>query len=126
MTGVQTCALPIYRNNKVSCNHYRCDIELTLEVIGGKWKALLLWELHLNSVIRFNEFRRLIPEITQKMLSQQLKDLESNQIITKKIYPQVPPMVEYRLTELGEKLIPILDSMDKWGKNYVKNYTGDK
>ena len=118
--------MPEDRNNKVSCNHYRCDIELTLEVIGGKWKALLLWELHLNGVIRFNEFRRLIPEITQKMLSQQLKDLESNQIIQKKIYPQVPPMVEYRLTQLGEELIPILESMDKWGKNYVKAYETDK
>ena len=114
--------MPKDRNNKISCSHYSCDIELTLEVIGGKWKALLLWELHLKSVIRFNEFRRLIPEITQKMLSQQLKDLESNQIVQKKIYAQIPPMVEYRLTELGEELIPILDSMDKWGKNYVKIY----
>lgn len=114
--------MPKDRNNKVSCDHYRCDIELTLEIIGGKWKALLLWELHLNSVIRFNEFRRLIPEITQKMLTQQLKDLESNLIIKKKIYPQVPPMVEYSLTDLGEELIPILESMDKWGKNYVEKY----
>ena len=118
--------MPKDRNNKVSCGHYRCDIELTLEIIGGKWKSLLLWELHNHSVIRFNEFRRLIPEITQKMLSQQLRDLESNQIIQKKVYPQVPPMVEYRLTDVGENLIPILDSMDKWGKNYVETYKKNK
>ena len=114
--------MPKDRNNKVSCEHYRCDIELTLEIIGGKWKALILWELNKYSVIRFNEFRRLIPEITQKMLTQQLKDLESNAIISKKVYPQVPPMVEYSLTQMGINLIPILESMDNWGKDYVINY----
>ena len=118
--------MPKDRNNKVSCDHYRCDIELTLEIIGGKWKALILWELHKQSTIRFNEFRRLIPEITQKMLTQQLKDLESNLIVKKKIYPQVPPMVEYSLTELGIELVPILDSMDKWGKIYVNKYNSKK
>ncbi len=118
--------MPPDRNNKVSCSKYRCNIEITLEIIGGKWKSLLLWELHQHSVIRFNEFRRLIPEITQKMLTQQLKSLEGNSIIKKKIYPQVPPMVEYSLTDLGLDLIPILESMDKWGKVYIKKYDLDK
>lgn len=111
--------MPEDRSNKVSCNNYRCEIELTLEVIGGKWKALILWELGNHGVIRFNEFQRYITEISQKMLTQQLRYLEKNKLITRKIYPVVPPMVEYSLTELGKKLIPILKEMDVWGKDYI-------
>lgn len=114
--------MPKDRLNKVSCNNYRCEIEVTLEILSGKWKALIIWNLHIHSVIRFNEFRRLIPEITQKMLTQQLKDLEENGLVNRTIYPVVPPMVEYSLTEVGERLIPILEEMDKWGKNFVDNY----
>lgn len=114
--------MPEDRQNKVSCSNYRCEIEVTLEILGGKWKSLILWNLSLNTTIRFNEFRRLIPEITQKMLTQQLRDLVKYGLITKTIYPKVPPMVEYSLTPLGEELIPILESMDKWGKKFVTNF----
>lgn len=114
--------MPDSRENKVSCSNYRCEIEVTLEILSGKWKALLIWNLHLHETIRYNEFRRLIPSITQKMLTQQLKDLEKYGIISRKVYPSVPPMVEYRLTSLGQGLIPIMQSMDEWGKNYVKAY----
>lgn len=114
--------MPEERGNKVSCSNYQCEIELTLEILSGKWKALLIWNLHLHEVIRYNEFRRLIPSITQKMLTQQLKELEKYGIIFRKVYPSVPPMVEYTLTETGQKLIPIMESMDLWGKEYVKKY----
>jgi DNA-binding HxlR family transcriptional regulator len=114
--------MPEDRLNKVSCSNYRCEIEVTLEILSGKWKALILWNLSNHEFIRFNEFKRLIPEITQKMLTQQLRDLIKNGLIKKTIYPQVPPMVEYSLTPMGKELIPILDAMDKWGKNFVDNF----
>lgn len=114
--------MPEDRNNKVSCSNYRCEIE----VIGGKWKSLILWNLGEHGVIRFNEFKRIIPEISQKMLSQQLRDLESNKLVERKVYNQVPPMVEYSLSEMGQKLMPILKEMDIWGKEFVDNYKKDK
>lgn len=114
--------MPEDRTNKVSCSNYRCEIELTLEIIGGKWKALLLWNLGIHEVIRFNEFRRIIPEITQKILTQQLRSLEEAGLVNRKVYNQVPPMVEYSLSRYGEKLIPILEQMDIWGKDYVDKY----
>lgn len=114
--------MPDAREHKVSCSNYQCEIELTLEILSGKWKALLIWNLHLHGVIRYNEFRRLIPSITQKMLTQQLKELEKYGIVSRTVYPSVPPMVEYALTETGQELIPIMEAMDQWGKKYVKTY----
>lgn len=114
--------MPDSRENKISCSNYQCEIELTLEILGGKWKALIIWNLHLQKIIRYNEFRRLIPKITQKMLTQQLKELEKYSIIMRTVYPTVPPTVEYQLTDLGNELIPIMNAMDQWGKNYVKLY----
>lgn len=111
--------MPEDRLNKISCSNYKCEIELTLEIISGKWKALILWNLGNYGTIRFNEFKRRIPGITQKMLTQQLRYLENNKLVSRKVYPQVPPMVEYSLTELGERLMPILEEMDKWGKDYI-------
>ena len=111
--------MPEDRLNKISCSNYKCEIELTLEIISGKWKALILWNLGNYGTIRFNEFKRRIPGITQKMLTQQLRDLENNKLVSRKVYPQVPPMVEYSLTELGERLMPILEEMDRWGKDYI-------
>ncbi|MDS0524288.1 helix-turn-helix transcriptional regulator [Clostridium sp. SHJSY1] len=114
--------MPKNRLNKVSCSSYRCEIEVTLEVLSGKWKALIIWNLNIHKVIRYNEFKRLIPGITQKMLSQQLKDLERNGLVKRTVYHEVPPMVEYSLTKMAEDLIPILDAMDKWGKDFVNNF----
>lgn len=118
--------MPEDRTNKVSCSNYRCEIELTLEVISGKWKALILWYLGNHEVIRFNEFRKIMPEITQKVLTQQLRALEDAHLIKRKIYKQVPPMVEYSLKEFGVKLMPILEQMDIWGKEYVDLYNKNK
>lgn len=117
--------MPDSREHKISCSNYQCEIELTLEILSGKWKALLIWNLHIHEIIRYNEFRRLIPSITQKMLTQQLKELEKYGIITRKVYPSVPPMVEYSLTATGQELIPIMTAMDIWGKKYVKKYNNN-
>ncbi len=114
--------MPDSRGNKISCSNYQCEIELTLEILSGKWKALIIWNLHLHEIIRYNEFRRLMPSITQKMLTQQLKELEKYGILSRKVYPSVPPMVEYSLTETGQELIPIMEAMDLWGKKYVAAY----
>lgn len=114
--------MPSDRTNKVSCTNYRCEIEVTLEVIGGKWKSLILWNLGMHEVIRYNEFRHIIPNISQKMLTQQLRHLEKNLLVQRKIYNQVPPMVEYSLTDLGKKLLPILNQMDIWGKEFVDEF----
>jgi len=95
-----------------------CEKELTLAVIGGKWKLIILWHLGLEGTKRFSELKKLIPHITQKMLTNQLRELEEDQLVFRKVYPVVPPKVEYTLTEYGESLIPVLKMMYNWGKNY--------
>ncbi|WP_347552576.1 helix-turn-helix domain-containing protein [Pseudalkalibacillus hwajinpoensis] len=100
---------------------FNCEKELTLAVIGGKWKMLILWHLGKQGTKRFGELKSLMPGITQRMLVNQLRELEDDQIVNRKVYPVVPPKVEYSLTEQGETLMPILDSMYEWGQNYNKN-----
>ena len=115
--------MPDPRTNKVSCSSYQCEIEVTLEVLRGKWKALILWNLFHHKVVRYNELRRLIPNVSQKMLTQQLRDLEDHHLINRHVYNTVPPQVEYKLTEAGLALIPIMETMDQWGKKYVTYYS---
>ncbi|WP_163099008.1 winged helix-turn-helix transcriptional regulator [Peribacillus alkalitolerans] len=100
---------------------FNCEKELTLSVIGGKWKMLILWHLGKEGTKRFGELKALMPGITQRMLVNQLRELEDHLIVQRKVYPVVPPKVEYSLTEHGESLMPILDSMYTWGKNYMEN-----
>lgn len=107
------------RLNKVHCKNYTSEIEITIEILSGKWIVLLLTHLGEKQIVRFNEFRKVFPDISQKMLSQQLKKLEENRIIRKEIFNVIPPKVEYRLTQEGEKLIPLLDTMQVWGKEYL-------
>lgn len=114
--------MPDYRENKVSCSNYQCEIELTVEILSGKWKALIIWCLHQHGTIRYNELRRLISGITPKMLTQQLKELEKYGIVFRTAYLTVPPTVDYQLTEIGKDLIPIMSAMDQWGKKYVQHY----
>ncbi|MCQ6281247.1 helix-turn-helix domain-containing protein [Bacillus sp. EB600] len=99
---------------------FNCEKELTLSIIGGKWKMLIMWHLGKEGTKRFNELKSLIPGITQRMLVSQLRELEEDLIIHRKVYPIVPPKVEYSLTETGKSLMPILDSMYEWGKNYIE------
>ncbi len=112
--------MPSLRQNKVHCKNYTSEIEITVEILSGKWIVLLLTHLGEEKIVRFNAFRKVFPDITQKMLSQQLKKLEDNKIVKKKIYQEVPPKVEYSLTPEGEKLIPILDAMQEWGQGYLE------
>lgn len=99
---------------------FNCEKELTLSVIGGKWKMLILWHLGKEGTKRFGELRALMPGITQRMLVNQLRELEEDMIVHREVYPVVPPKVEYSLTEQGRSLMPILDAMYKWGKNYME------
>ncbi|MDF2885378.1 MAG: HTH-type transcriptional regulator [Clostridiaceae bacterium] len=101
---------------KWSPDEGKCPISYTLSVAGGRWKWLILYKLFQNKVLRYGEVKRSMPSITHKMLSQQLKDLESAELIYRKEYYQIPPKVEYSLTKKGNTLIPILLLMSEWGK----------
>jgi DNA-binding HxlR family transcriptional regulator len=96
-------------------NHNRltCEVETTLKVIGGRWKVLIIREL-MAGIKRFGQLQRALPGITQKMLTQQLREMEEDGIIHREVYPQIPPKVEYSLTPLGETLQPILYAMHEW------------
>ncbi|MFA9288970.1 MAG: winged helix-turn-helix transcriptional regulator [Weeksellaceae bacterium] len=100
-------------NHKPQC----LQVKTTLDVIGGKWKPLILWLLK-DKTLRFNELYKAINGITQKMLTQQLRELEADQIVKRTVYPEVPPKVEYSVTEFGKTLQPIFKLMDEWGENY--------
>lgn len=97
---------------------YHIGVEATLEVIGGKWKPIILCHLG-NGPMRTGELRRAIPQITQKMLTQQLRELEDDQIISRKVYQQVPPKVVYELTDYGRTLSDLLIQMSIWGEQRV-------
>ena len=101
------------------CNKTNCPVVATLDMIGGKYKALILWHL-VDGTRRFGELRKLIPQATQKMLTQQLRELEEDNLVIRKAYPVVPPKVEYQLSDLGKSIKPILDAMRKWGTDYMK------
>lgn len=96
-----------------------CAVEITLDAIGGRWKVLILRELF-EGVKRFNELQRNVTGITQKMLTQQLRELERYGLVHREVYSQVPPKVEYSLTTRGESLKPILDAMHDWGERFLQ------
>lgn len=93
-----------------------CPIENVLNHIGGKWKLIILWHLASAKVLRYGEIRRSLGAVSHKMLSQQLKELERDGLIHREEYHQIPPKVEYTLTELGESLLPVLQAMSAWGQ----------
>lgn len=95
-----------------------CRVESGLHMISGKWKTLILLQLLINGTQRFNELKRNLPGITQKMLTNQLRELEEDDLIERKIYPQIPPKVEYSISEYGRTLEPILDAMHEWASNH--------
>jgi DNA-binding HxlR family transcriptional regulator len=98
---------------------YNCPVEATLDVIGGKWKPLILWWLH-ERTHRFAELRRRMPGITEKMLTQHLRELEADGIVARKVYATVPPRVEYSLTEYGESLKHALKAICDWGRVHIE------
>lgn len=102
--------------NKIK--NYNCPVSTTLGLIGGKYKVVIIWYLSENEVLRYNELQKLLLGVTPKMLISQLRELEEDKLIKRKVYPVVPPKVEYSLTELGKSLIPILQEMKTWGEKY--------
>lgn len=96
-----------------------CPVEATLDLIGGKYKALILWHLS-EGTLRFSELHKAIKSATAKMLTQQLRELEKDQLIHREVFPVIPPKVEYSLTELGHSLMPILVAMRDWGADYLR------
>ena len=97
-----------------------CPVEATLDLIGGKYKALILWHLS-DGVLRFNELRTRIPKATPKMLTQQLRELENQELVHREVYPVIPPKVEYSLTSTGRSLMPILVAMRDWGAEFLRS-----
>lgn len=102
------------RNGKT----YHCPVEAALDVIGGKWKPLILWALG-DNVLRFSELQKGLPGVNTKMLTKQLRELEEDGVITRTVYPEVPPRVEYAITDFGRTLIPILQALCNWGAEYL-------
>jgi DNA-binding HxlR family transcriptional regulator len=100
---------------------FECGFSILAEIIGGKWKPYLLFLIH-NGVKRPSELSRRIPSASLRVLNLQLKELESHGIIEKTVYPELPPKVEYSLTEFGLSLIPVVSAMDKWGENYMETF----
>lgn len=101
---------------KLRGNTFHCAMDVTMNFIGGKWKTVLIWYLR-NKTMRFGELRKQIPDITEKMLSLQLKSLEEDGIIKREVFAEVPLRVEYSLTPFGKTLLPVVESIAKWGRN---------
>ena len=100
------------------CEGYNCPIEHTIGMIGGKYKAIILWHL-IGGTLRFSELQRLVPQATAKMLTHQLRELESDELVERKVYPVVPPRTEYSLTDKGKSLSPIMMDLCRWGKEHM-------
>ncbi len=98
---------------------YHCPMEATIDLIGGKYKSVILWHL-MGKTLRYSELHRLVPKATDKMLAQQLREMEKDGLINRVAYPVVPPKTEYSLTDFGNTLVPILDAMCQWGARYLQ------
>lgn len=102
-----------------------CPVEATLELIGGKWKGIILFHL-LDGRLRFSELKRSVGCVTQRMLTKQLRDLEASGLVNRTVYAEVPPKVEYELTEDGQSLKAILESLKKWGESHAVQLLADR
>ncbi|QKF58173.1 winged helix-turn-helix transcriptional regulator [Aliarcobacter lanthieri] len=110
----------IKNNDEININEqFKCPVETAIDVLTGKWKILIIWYLK-DEKKRFNELQKLLPKATQKMLIQKLRELESDGIVHREVYPIVPPKVEYSLTEYGKSLKPIIKQLYLWGDNHKK------
>lgn len=95
-----------------------CPVESTLQIISGKWKSVILYRLFQEQVARYSDFERWLPTISSRMLARQLQELVADGVVTKQIYAQIPPKTEYRLTEFGQALRPVIEAMEHWGQYY--------
>lgn len=100
---------------------YRCYFELTLDLIGGKWKPVILYYIGYFGKLRYAEIRRNIPNLTERMLTKQLRELEQDGIIHREVFPEIPPKVEYSLTEKGLSIMPLLIELKNWGQDYYND-----
>ncbi|RFB78207.1 winged helix-turn-helix transcriptional regulator [Methylovirgula sp. 4M-Z18] len=114
--------MPRPRHDRFDCSP-GCPVEATLALIGGKWKGVVLWHL-LQGTLRFNEIRRRLPDVTQRMLTNQLRELERDGFVIRTVYPEVPPKVEYRLSERGRSLEPVILALRAWGEANVLGLSG--
>jgi DNA-binding HxlR family transcriptional regulator len=107
----------VKRNKDYTCA-LGCPVEATLDLIGGKWKAIILYHLR-DQVLRFNELQRRLTGISQRLLTKQLRELEEVGFVSRTVYAEVPPKVEYRLTKKGETLRPVIRALEIWGEDYL-------
>ena len=98
-----------------------CPLDYAFRRIGGKYKARIIWHIHRSKVLRYGELKKTLPDITTKMLTQSLRELEEDQLINRKVYLEVPPKVEYTLTATAQDLIPSIKSIMNWGDKQMKN-----
>lgn len=106
--------------NKNFCDHpYGCSVEATLSVIGGRWKPVIIFQLMKNNIMRFGALKKAIDGVTQRMLTNQLRELEKDKVVYRKVYAEVPPRVEYSLTEYGRTLEPVMLAMREWGAEHM-------
>lgn len=106
---------------KVSGSTQVCAVDYAFKRIGGKYKGMILWHLNSKSVLRYGELSRTVPNITTKMLTQTLRELEDDKLIIRKMYHEVPPKVEYSLSEIGQELIPFIEYLHQWGKKRMEH-----
>ncbi len=97
-----------------------CPVEAALDLIGGKWKGVILYHLFKDAVLRFGELKRRLPSVTQRMLTKQLRELEDAGVVSRHVYAEVPPKVEYRLTDFGVSLKGVVQALEKWGNQYAQ------
>lgn len=100
---------------------HECKVETALEILVGKWKPVILFQLFTNGTMRFSELQKALPDITKKMLTSQLRELEYHDIVHRKIYRQIPPKVEYSITEYGRGMTPLMKAMNEWGISHVRH-----
>jgi transcriptional regulator superfamily len=98
-----------------------CPMDLGINILSGKWKLRILWNIYNKKIIRFNELQKVLGNITTKTLTEQLRELEDKKIIKRTVYPEIPPKVEYSLTETGKTIEPVLKSLCEWGEEYMKS-----
>lgn len=116
---------PLKTAKHPGCDGKNCPIEVSIEVIGGMWKTLIIREL-MGGTRRYSEIHRALAPVTHKMLAQQLRDLEGDGVLLRKVYPQVPPKVEYSLSPLGRELAPLMDAMKDWGERVVRHRKNER